>query len=275
MSETVRRMACPLCGGAQWTPRRRFDHRRIVACRTCALVFASEYEVVELDRWYRRKYPDSADDPKIGQWLRENAPVYRSLARQLLGLLESPARVLDVGAGSGGFLLALREADPSLELHAVESCPAAREHLRRVLPGLQMPANEAEALAGGVVQYDCVVLLQCLEHVADPLLVCRHAAGVLAPGGHLLITVPNRFSYEVLVGPAPRSQCYGNPTHLQFFDACTLRKILGRAGFAQQRRLTAFENFGDGAIRSAIRTGMRWAGFSTELRVLASRAAKS
>ena len=46
--------------------------------------------------------------------------------------------------------------------------------------------------------YDLVVSSECIEHTPDPLKAVREMARVLQPGGHLIITTPNRLWYPVL-----------------------------------------------------------------------------
>ena len=111
-----------------------------------------------------------------------------------LGPLRPPAvdgggapRILDAGCGSGRnmALLARRGAVTGIEL-AQQSLDAARARgLGPVLPG-----SLDDPLPFGDDAFDLAVALDVLEHVADDEAALRELARVVAPGGRLLVTVP-------------------------------------------------------------------------------------
>jgi SAM-dependent methyltransferase len=221
---------------------------------------------------YRDAYYAAADDPRIAAWAAAHASVWDALADQLLRLSPAAQRVLDVGAGSGGFLLRLRARRPGLQLAAVEASPAARAALQQRVPGVVFVADRAEQLAQcGDGSFDAVTMLQTIEHLRDPLAACRGALRCLRPGGWLLVTVPNRRAVQVWLR-GRRAGCWANGTHLQFFDRRSLGRLLRTAGFTAVRRLVTF---GGGQHRGLLPRTLQYAlralGVSTELRVAARR----
>jgi len=72
-----------------------------------------------------------------------------------------------------------------------------------------------------------VVSLQVLEHLWDQELFLRECARVLAPGGELLLSTPNRLTFS----PGPDSP--RNPFHTRELTAAELTGLLADAGFAQ------------------------------------------
>ncbi len=264
------RTACEICGRTEFGPLFGLDRRQIVRCRGCGYTFAAVYDETALAAYYRTDYYTSADDPRIREWISLNMPVWRGVARDILRLCpRPPCTLLDIGAGSGGFLLAMHEALPTLRIAAVESCPEARQHLRRQFSDISFPAEDVEEIARVAGKFDCITMLQCLEHVAEPGRLCRELKGLLAPGGLLLLTVPNRRSHEVLFGRAVASLCYREHTHLQFFAAGDVRRLLGAAGFTEVRRLAGFGGAQHRGIRAVLQYLLRQAGISTELRFAA------
>lgn len=117
-----------------------------------------------------------------------------------LDLLERSAgplrdmRLLDLGAGMGGFAVAaaLRGAGVT----ACEYNPAYCRiiELRAARHNLRLPVFNAagEALPFPDASFDAVVAWDVLEHVQDPLQVLAELRRVLRPGGHALITAINR-----------------------------------------------------------------------------------
>jgi ubiquinone biosynthesis O-methyltransferase len=146
--------------------------------------------------------------------------------------------VLDLGCG-GGFMaeaLVRRGAkvigiDPSAP--AIE---AAREHAEaegldidyRVASGEDLPVSDGSL--------DCVVVVDVLEHVADPALVLEELRRVLKPGGRILFDTLNRtmlaafifvFLGEVLLRIGPR----GTHDPAKFIKPSELHAMLLRNGF--------------------------------------------
>lgn len=123
------------------------------------------------------------------QYQAERLGMLRATVGPLTGL-----RLLDLGAGMGGFAVAA--ALEGAQVTACEYNPAyctiiglraARHHLR--LPVLNAAG---EQLPLPSQSFDAVTAWDVLEHVRDPRLVLRELARVLRPGGAALITAINR-----------------------------------------------------------------------------------
>ncbi|WP_322815496.1 class I SAM-dependent methyltransferase [Chloroflexus sp.] len=113
--------------------------------------------------------------------------------QQVMGLV-SDLRILDLGAGMGGFAVAAALA--GAQVTACEYNPAYCRiiRLRAARYQLRLPIINAagEALPLPDAAFDLAVAWDVLEHVQDPIAVLRELARVLRPGGHALITAINR-----------------------------------------------------------------------------------
>ncbi len=113
--------------------------------------------------------------------------------RRVMGEVQS-LRVLDLGAGMGGFAVAAALA--GARVTACEYNPAYCRiiRLRAARYRLSLPIINAagEALPLPNAAFDLVVAWDVIEHVKDPVAVLRELARVLRPGGHALITAINR-----------------------------------------------------------------------------------
>ncbi len=129
----------------------------------------------------RRLHQERYQDERIAQ------------ARRVTGDLCN-ARVLDLGAGMGGFAVAAALA--GARVTACEYNPAYCQiiRLRAARYDLRFPIVNAagESLPLPSAAFDLVVAWDVLEHVQDPIAVLREIARVLRPGGHALITAINR-----------------------------------------------------------------------------------
>ncbi len=98
------------------------------------------------------------------------------------------ARILDAGCGVG--MYAAQFARFSEHVVGVEiDLPAARQARGRVPAIVNAPA---EALPFADASFDVVFSHEVLEHVADDRLAAAEIARVAAPGGRIVIFVPNR-----------------------------------------------------------------------------------
>ena len=88
-------------------------------------------------------------------------------------------------------------------------------------------------------QFDTIIAAHVLEHVDDPTGILRHARDWLAPGGRLIVQVPNARSFHRLLGVKlgqlqdvtelnERDHLVG---HRRVYDADLLRKHLAAGGW--------------------------------------------
>ena len=265
------RPACPLCASTDSTRFLALDHRAVVRCGACGLVYCSAYEEEALRRAYGESYYPAGGEAGMRKWNERHAPVWAGLVADLARRAPAIDSLLDLGAGTGGFLAVFRARFPKARLHAVESAPRARAWLEGNFPDLTFPCQEAGDLGQCAERYEAVTMLQCLEHVPDPRRLCADVYGRLKEGGILLVTVPNRFSYRAFLRGTADPFCYGNPTHLQFFSAGTLRRMLREAGFQMVARIARWGGGGAGALGTLPQYAARVLGVSSELRFIAAK----
>lgn len=148
-----------------------------------------------------------------------------------LGNLES---ALDVGPGSGVFGKILGDSGCKL-IDAIEIDADTRNELSPVYTHIVADLSELE-----VKSYDLILLLDVLEHMADPFTYLREVSKRLNPGGHILISLPNIAHWAVrvplLFGFFEYTQRgLLDQTHLQFFNRRRALK-LAKEALACERR---------------------------------------
>jgi SAM-dependent methyltransferase len=143
-------------------------------------------------------------------------------------------RVLDVGCGTGelGRVVKQRLGCELVGLtHSRAEAEAATAHLDRVLV---CDLNEFEP--DGLGRFDCVICSHVLEHLYRPERLLRALGQNLAPGGVLVVALPNvlhwRQRLEFLRGRF-RYEDGGlmDRTHYRFYDWATARALLAEGGF--------------------------------------------
>jgi SAM-dependent methyltransferase len=163
----------------------------------------------------------------------------RSLARAelALGLLERASirggTLLDVGCGPGWTLERFSRA--GFTARGVEASPAAAARARERGLTVEVLDLESDPLPAG---FDLLTAFEVLEHVRDPLRLLRSMAGALAPGGRLLISLPNEFHLlrrlSILAGrpgAAGHRQFGGHDDpHLRLFNPLESERLFAAAG---------------------------------------------
>lgn len=235
MSPGLRGPGCAFCRAASFSPVLRFDELSlgartripwtIIRCRRCALVQVDPTLVdpAALDTYVGDDY-GFARSPLADQLIDGRTHATRVLDE--LAALAPPRRMLDVGCGTGDFLLEARAR--GWDVAGVEVSPdaaaVARRHDLVVSGGTLREAALPEA------SFDCVVLLDVIEHLPDPVAELREIRRVLRPGGVVVVETPNWCSlYRRIL--RHRWAALQPRIHLLYFEARTLRRVLVEAGF--------------------------------------------
>jgi SAM-dependent methyltransferase len=149
----------------------------------------------------------------------------RLCLRRRMRLLRAAApragRLLDLGCGDGSFLLQAREE--GWQVRGTEFSP-------QLARGRGLDVAESLDELGGNELFDCITLWHSFEHLRDPLCTMRRLRELLAPGGALLLAVPDSGGLQ--------ARLFGRywlhldvPRHLFHYTRRSLSALLQSAGF--------------------------------------------
>lgn len=145
--------------------------------------------------WWKSENFDTWKNLYVSEYPRGHY-VMATLRRYVPTFEAAGARVLDIGCGDAGVLIAFAEQgsrafgiEPS-EKSIARAQVRAREHGVQV----DLRTGAAEALPWPDGSFDLVILDNVLEHVADREKTLAEIRRVLAPGGLLYLVVPKPFS---------------------------------------------------------------------------------
>jgi SAM-dependent methyltransferase len=79
---------------------------------------------------------------------------------------------------------------------------------------------------------DVAVAFSLVEHVPDPVGLLQDVHRLLAPEGRLLVSTPNRRDWLLELLPDDYARFFYRQVHRWYFDADSLRTLLGTAGFS-------------------------------------------
>jgi len=114
-------------------------------------------------------------------------------AREILPLLRLQGRWLDVGCGSGVFSRML--AAEGAQVLGVDGSAAMIEAAeRQPSPSLAYRCASLDSLATETARFDGAICLSVIEYVDDPGAALAIVAGLVRPGGALVVSLPNAFA---------------------------------------------------------------------------------
>ena len=218
--------ACPLCGGGRCVPFELSTDPvsgrsyAFVRCGGCGGEFADPMENPGPE-WYAKAAFYNEDACRSGAAARLRGGVFLELG------LAKDARLLDVGCGAGEFLALAAGAGYS-RCSGIDFSPA-QVRLARENSGLEdiSVASLEEFLPGRDGSFDLVSAFEVLEHQPAPADFVKRLKGLLAPGGLLMLSVPNA-ARPLLFGG--REAWDYPPHHLTRWDAGRLDRFLAGLG---------------------------------------------
>ncbi len=164
-------------------------------------------------------------DPSVGLLTRLQAWALRRRIRWDCLPWRGGGRYLDVGCGSGGALGAAKAL--GWQVTGVEVDDAAAAKARRFTDEIHVGDALTAPFAPG--RFDVVTAFHVLEHVPEPVAMMRRMLEWLAPGGLLIVEVPNAGG----LGAAIFGKAWSGlelPRHLSHFSPESLERAVEQGG---------------------------------------------
>lgn len=230
---------CTICRRTDYVPAHQVDGFSIVRCAGCGHLYVwprppmDEVQAIYRGSYFANPAFETTDDNAYYGYRdqAEDRPNVETRMDEILARVErhvTPGRLLDVGCGLG-FMVGVA-GRRGWDAHGVDlnadAVAWAREHVSPqidvgTLDGLDVPEGS----------FDCVTLLDIIEHVADPRTELASVRRALRPGGLLVIVTPDAGSVVSRALGSHWLEMKRAPEHLHFFSRRGLSQMLSLEGF--------------------------------------------
>jgi 2-polyprenyl-3-methyl-5-hydroxy-6-metoxy-1,4-benzoquinol methylase len=199
-------LECPRCGHTQKATTQNWE-------RACAAIYSN----------YRIYHQAAGREQKV-RGIRQGSLAPRSdllieFLADTAGLADT-GNTLDIGCGNGAFLTAFHRSLPDWRLAGTEINATFRHDILATAPGARFfDRTELEAIEE---RFDLVTLIHCIEHIPHPIDFLADLRRRIAPGGQLMIQVPDAElnPFDLLIAD-----------HASHFSKAMLEQIVKAAGY--------------------------------------------
>src|SRR5215475_13376294 len=233
------RLICPVCASQRidffahardveyYSTDKIFNYQQ---CRSCGSVFLESPPVDKLRIIYPPNYYSYRVTPGSNSFLdrikqRLDARLFRKLLRVIPG---DSLNVLDVGGGSGWLLTLVRSvssrAQNTHEVDLDENARSAAESAGHVFHSCRVEEFHTKE------KFDLILMLNLIEHVADPRSVLEAMSKLLSPGGLILIKTPNVNTLDCRIFRNHNWGGFHCPRHFVLFNQQSLLGMAQRCG---------------------------------------------
>ncbi len=237
---------CALCHGTDVSLYHYQAYRKVLKCRSCGLVFAHPIPTPEEKYQTERLAYEGELLPEAAEFFanchrnfKEDAVIQQF--REALDWIEDtckPGRMLDVGPGTGIFLFLAKERG-WIPL-GIDICELSADKAKEEFE-IKVDVGSFDTYPYEDGSFDCITMLDVVEHSRDPLAFLRRAFDLLRPGGVIYVAVPNQRSFLTVIldrwirlglpfGRYFLERLYVQP-HVFYFNPTVLAAALEKAGF--------------------------------------------
>ena len=227
-------VACPACGGIAASPtleKHTFTYVTCARCRTLYMnprpspeVMADYYSNSENYRYWATYIFPSSEGAR-----REK--IHRPWLDRVTGYCERfnvPRGVLvEIGAGFGTFSWLAQESGRFRQVVAVEPTPEMAQACRA--RGVRVIEKRIEDIGAEVEPADVAASFEVIEHLFEPRRFLQRAAGLIKPGGLLVLSCPNGLGFDIAVLGSMSIAI--DPEHVNLFNPASLSLLVESCGF--------------------------------------------
>jgi 2-polyprenyl-3-methyl-5-hydroxy-6-metoxy-1,4-benzoquinol methylase len=200
------------------------DEFTYYGCASCNTIFIHPLPVDRLKKIYPSNYYSFVNKPK-NLVVRLKESLDKRFFKKILKQLPSKQiNVLDVGGGTGWMIDVLKKTDKRIGITQIVDIDNKAKNIAE---------EKGHAYFEGTIEtfttdkrFHLILMLNLIEHVANPLAVLQKAESLLAPGGMIVIKTPNTVSWDARLYKKTYWGGLHCPRHWTIFSEKSFRILL-------------------------------------------------
>ncbi len=244
--------SCPICCGNEIVEQLQVSVYKVFRCSECHVEFLDPQPAPEiLAKVYSASYffseREGVSETDVLRLKRRTAELY---INKLLSMRDGQrGRLLEIGCGSGDFLLQAR--DSGFQVRGIETSEHAAATANRRLGVEVVECGEVDTVALPDGEFDVAAFSDVIEHVRDPQGFLQRVHRCLRPGGLVFIVTPSTDNWSRrLMGK--RWMEY-KTEHLFYFDRRSLERLLTECNFGTVQFHRNFKTLSFNYVRAHFR----------------------
>jgi len=235
---------CPVCqtNGIFWCETLDWEYRTTdksftyMKCPSCMTLFIRQVPQGHLSAIYPpgKYYSFSNTAEKLLFRLKDRLDSW--FYKSILKKIEHPTlSVLDIGGGTGGTLDVLKKADKRISYTEIVDIDEGAASAAKA-KGYSYSVSTIEQWTTQK-QFDVILLLNLVEHLANPLSVLQKAGEMLLPGGKIIVKTPNMDSLDAKLF---KNHYWGGlhcPRHWVIFSDHSFRQMVRRTDLTIEKMM--------------------------------------
>ncbi len=241
MQKNTQNPSCPVCQYTNtilWTQSidwEYFTSETLYAfyrCYRCETIYIDPVPKDQLAKIYPHNYYSFVEGKKsLTVKIKEyfDKRMFKKLLRDIAG---AQINVLDIGGGTGWLLSVIKSLDSRVHVsQVVDIDPAARKEAEQ--QGHTYFQGGIEDFATDK-KFHLILMLNLIEHVADPKSVMLKVQDILAEGGRVLLKTPNIESWDAYLFRKGYWGGLHSPRHWVLFSQRSFRRMLESTALSVQ-----------------------------------------
>ena len=231
---------CIVCGSTSSAPFSSKNGYQVLRCTACGLKYMYPLPAASIsgDIYDRDYFEGAGKGHGYVNYDEDKEPMRSAFVKYLdhiRAAIGPKGRLLDVGAATGYFVALAKDAGYAAEGVDISDHAASVGRAK----GLTVRTGVIDDVEG---VFDCVTMLDLIEHVPDPRAVLKKAAILLRAGGVLVINTPDAGSLVARI-LGRNWHAIIPPEHIYYFDRANIKCLLEEAGFEILKETSIVKSF--------------------------------
>jgi 2-polyprenyl-3-methyl-5-hydroxy-6-metoxy-1,4-benzoquinol methylase len=224
---------CPVCQKKKislWSTAKDYEYFSVKEefnyynCNDCNTIFIYSIPVTQLKNIYPSNYYSFVNRGNnavifLKEWLDKR--FFKKILKQITG---NYLQVLDIGGGTGWIPDVLKKTDKRVSFVQIVDIDPASKGIANAKGHAYFEGTIEEFTTDK--KFDLILMLNLIEHVADPLAVLKKAESLLYPGGIIVVKTPNTNSLDARLYKKTYWGGLHCPRHWIIFSEKSFRHLL-------------------------------------------------